>query len=135
MCLCVQLGGNKGERGTVFLMVSYKSYILQITQSTFTCTPPILQITQSTFSSGSSRHGNAHRAPVDWNWVNLVRWTQYKTVQDNTRQCNKQSDGKGGTVDEKYQQYLSLPSVQGTLQQQKLELKLKSFFFLFGATL
>ena len=27
---------------------------------------------QQTFSSGSSRHGNAQRAPVDWNWVNLA---------------------------------------------------------------
>ena len=111
-CACVCSWGATRKREGLFL---------QITQSTFTFTPPILQITQSTFSSGSSRHGNAHRAPVDWNWVNLDKWKQYKTVQQTIRWK------KGERLMKKYQQYLSLPSLQGTLQQQKF--KLKSSFF------
>ena len=36
-----------------------------------------------TFSSGSSRHGNAQRAPVDWNWVNLMMKKRRKTRKQN----------------------------------------------------
>ena len=36
-----------------------------------------------TFSSGSSRHGNAQRAPVDWNWVNLMMQKRRKTRKQN----------------------------------------------------